>query len=55
MTLVNLGFKGLTLTQLSLITFVFNKFDFPIKSLLLGTKSVFKHQDLRMIKHGKQM
>ena len=38
----------LTLNTLMATIVVFNPFYLPIKSLLLGTKCVFKHQDLQM-------
>ena len=42
-TLINVALKGLSETIV-----VFNPFYQPFKSLLLGTKCVFEHQDLQM-------
>ena len=38
----------LTLSPLITIIVVFNLFYWPIKSLLLGTQCVFKHQNLKI-------
>ena len=42
-------FYPLTLMLLITTIVVFNLFYLPIKSLILGTKCVFKHQDLQRI------
>ena len=41
--------RGLTLILLITIIVVLSLFYLPIKSLILGTKCVFKHQDLQKI------